>query len=72
MSLAPTNRSGAPVSSTLMWADSVHTTACAGPTIVASDRTLAPEPPHTKSTSVPAPNRSRNTPVASAVHRSAP
>ena len=72
MSLAPRMRSGAPVSSTLMWEPSVQTTACAGPSIEASATLLAPVPLHTISASQPPPNRSRKRATAAVVQRSFP
>ena len=71
ISLAPRIRSGAPVSSVAMWAPSVHTTASAGPSSVASASTLAPVPLNVSSV-VTSPNSSRNAPSHSFVQASSP
>ena len=72
ISLAPTNRSGAPVSSTLMWADSVQTTACAGPSMPWQRRDVgAGAAPHEAHLDVGA-EQVRNARSPAAVQRSSP
>ncbi len=71
-SLAPTVLSGAPPSSTAMWAHSVHTTQSAGLAIVVNAMTLAPVPFQTRKVSVAGPKRSRKRASASSVQASAP
>ena len=71
-SFEPRIRSGAPVSSTAMWAHWLHTMQSAGRISAASAITLAPVPFHTSNACDAGPNRSRNRASASAVHASEP
>ena len=68
ISLAPRMRSGAPVSSMATWAQSVQTTASAGPSRQARARMLAPVPLKVSSV-VTSPNSSPNAPSHSASSR---
>ena len=72
MSLEPVNRSGAPHSSTWMWAVSGQMTASYGASRHWRPTTLAPVPPQVKATSTGPPNTWRNASTARAVQASAP
>ena len=76
ISLVASARSGAPVSSTAMWAQSVQTTAWFGPgsepSNVASATMLAPVPLNVRRVVTSAPKRSRNRSVHSRVCSSSP
>ena len=72
ISLAPRMRSGAPVSSTAMWAPAVQITASAGRSSAGRARMLAPVPLNVSSVVTSAPNSSLNAPSQRRVQSSAP